>query len=493
MGAGKCQRGVAAAIGAGLGRRMRIGGRGGGVLLLVGWMLLPLPAIGDGATPSARTTRDGVVLGSRLFLTECAGCHGLKGDGKGLADAAMEPHPRDLTSGKYKLRTTSMRAPVSNAELLAILTNGIPGTAMPSFRFLGEEERRHLVEYVASLASLPAEDPAAAIDVPAEPAPTTERLARGKQLFTDLGCVACHGPAGRGDGAAAPYLKDEWGSKTPPRNLIAEPFKGGDGARDIYLRLAVGMPGTPMPSYAEAASPDEIWSLALYVKSLRQPAPARPTDEIALGERLVAEKHCLACHSLPAPGGEAADAAKRVGGTVGPPLDLELRLLRPEWIEAFLQHPRDHGKIYPAYPYRMPDLQLSAADADAIVAYLAKRVGVSVPLAPAAPPQIDAAQAARGRELFASSCASCHHFDAGGATAPLEQQGPDLAHAAERYDYELFQRYVDDPRSYDAHAIMGKTTLSPSEVQAIAQYLWSPREGAGNYGSAAVIGEGATR
>lgn len=427
-------------------------------------------------TPAARTTREGAMLGSRIFLTDCAGCHGLKGDGKGLADAAMEPKPRDLTSGKYKLRSTWSRAPISNAELLTTITNGIPGTAMPSLRYLSDDDRRHLVEYLAALASLPGTDVADTVEIPTEPAVTPERLAQGKQLFADLGCVACHGPAGRGDGAAGPYLKDEWGSRTPPRNLISEPFKGGDSGRDIYLRLAVGMPGTPMPSYADAANPDELWSLVAYVQSLRQAGKPgeHPADAAAWGAQLVAEKHCLACHSLPASAKPAdGGAATRQGGAVGPPLDLEMRLLDLAWAKEFLLHPREPGKIHPAYPYRMPDLALSGTEADAILTYLTSLVGRAYPGKPAPPPKIDAAEVARGRELFATSCASCHHLDGAAASAPMEQQGPDLAFAAKRYDYDFMVRYITDPRQYDAHAVMAASPWPPRDVQAVAQYVWS--------------------
>ena len=46
------------------------------------------------------------VDGKALFARHCANCHGEQGDGKGPAAVFLYPKPRDLTSGKFKVRTT---------------------------------------------------------------------------------------------------------------------------------------------------------------------------------------------------------------------------------------------------------------------------------------------------------------------------------------------------------------------------------------------------
>ena len=46
----------------------------------------------------------------------CVGCHGVNGDGKGPAAAYLDPRPRKLASGRYKIRTTRSGAlPVSSS------------------------------------------------------------------------------------------------------------------------------------------------------------------------------------------------------------------------------------------------------------------------------------------------------------------------------------------------------------------------------------------
>jgi len=94
-------------------------------------------------------------------------------------------------------------------------------------------------------------------------------VARGKKLYADAECLACHGETGRGDGPSAPTLKD---SRELP---IAVPdlrnsrrFKNGDRPADIYRTLVTGLAGTPMPSYYDALEPDQTWDLVYYVLSL---------------------------------------------------------------------------------------------------------------------------------------------------------------------------------------------------------------------------------
>jgi cytochrome c oxidase cbb3-type subunit 2 len=45
-------------------------------------------------------------------------------------------------------------------------------------------------------------------------------------------------------------------------------FKRGETSKDIYLSFLTGLDGSPMPSYADKATPDELWALTHYVQSL---------------------------------------------------------------------------------------------------------------------------------------------------------------------------------------------------------------------------------
>lgn len=98
------------------------------------------------AVPAARladpAARD---RGRALFARHCALCHGLRGDGRGERRTGLSPPPRDLTDPTWQART-------STARIFLTVRQGVPGTAMPSWAALSEEDSWDLVAYVRSLA-----------------------------------------------------------------------------------------------------------------------------------------------------------------------------------------------------------------------------------------------------------------------------------------------------------------------------------------------------
>jgi mono/diheme cytochrome c family protein len=87
-----------------------------------------------------------------LYREHCASCHGISGDGYGPSAQLLNPYPRDFRLGKFKFKRTSLNSPPTDEDLTRILRNGIPGTAMPSFRTLPTNEIEALVDYVKYLA-----------------------------------------------------------------------------------------------------------------------------------------------------------------------------------------------------------------------------------------------------------------------------------------------------------------------------------------------------
>src|SRR5512136_1169434 len=74
--------------------------------------------------------------GKPLYLRECSGCHGERGDGAGPAAEFLDPRPRDFTKRAFKFRTTPSGQPPTTRDIKRTIDRGIPGTAMPSFAFL---------------------------------------------------------------------------------------------------------------------------------------------------------------------------------------------------------------------------------------------------------------------------------------------------------------------------------------------------------------------
>ena len=254
--------------------------------------------------------------GKALFEKHCVECHGTAGRGDGPSAAFLVPRPRDFSTGKYKIRTTETGSVPTDDDLIGSVKRGLYGTSMPGWdRILSDEDIADIVQYIKTLspqfASQPPKPVAIGAGVPSSP----DSIGRGRQVYEKLQCGKCHGTDGRGAGAVATAFEDE--ARQPLRSAdLTEPwtFHGGATARDIFLRFRTGMMGTPMPSFAEAASDTEMWDLANYVVSLgRKPVWTMTADEIAAlyatldaevkqnpvkrGEYLVDTLGCAGCHS----------------------------------------------------------------------------------------------------------------------------------------------------------------------------------------------------
>ncbi len=217
--------------------------------------------------------------GKVIYEKKCALCHGTDGKGDGPGAVNLDPKPRDFTKAKYKIRTSASGQAPTDADLLHVISEGMPGTSMPAWKVLSEKERRDLVAYLKTFAAEAFREAPKAAELPKEVASSKESLARGKEMFEAIECNKCHGNAGRGDGPSAPELKDDWGHPVRPANLTkAWNFRGGESAREVATRLGTGLMGTPMPSFIDSVErPEDIWHLANYVKSLGPDKPAYAT------------------------------------------------------------------------------------------------------------------------------------------------------------------------------------------------------------------------
>jgi mono/diheme cytochrome c family protein len=214
-----------------------------------------------------------LALGRRLYDKQCAACHGTSGRGDGEAAYLLYPKPRDLVAGAHRLVSTWERVP-TDEDLYRTISRGMPGSAMPAWSHLSEEERWGLVHYVKTFASRPlAVAPATGasagqagtgvIRVPARPAFTPDARRLALERFGDA-CASCHGTTGKGDGTEE--QKDEAGYPTRPRDLTVGVFKGDPDPVQLYRRIVAGMPGSPMPM-SDWAHGAEAWHLVDLIRS----------------------------------------------------------------------------------------------------------------------------------------------------------------------------------------------------------------------------------
>jgi len=254
--------------------------------------------------------------GKAVYDARCIECHGATGKGDGPSSSYLTPRPRDFTSGKYKIRTTETGSIPTDDDLIQSVRQGLYGTAMPAWdRILSDTEIHDVVDYIKSLSPVFASQPPKVVALGPGAPSVPESVNRGRQVYDKLQCGKCHGSDCRGTGAVAATFEDDWKQPLKAANLT-EPwtFRGGATSRDIYLRFRTGMAGTPMPSFADAASDGDMWDLANYVVSLaRKPVWSMSADEVKAfysaqdadakanpvkrGAYLVETLGCVQCHS----------------------------------------------------------------------------------------------------------------------------------------------------------------------------------------------------
>ncbi|MBI3330919.1 MAG: c-type cytochrome, partial [Candidatus Omnitrophica bacterium] len=220
--------------------------------------------------PDAAASRH-LVAGQAAYRQSCARCHGVEGKGDGPDAVRLYPKPRDLTSGVFKFRSTASGTAPTDEDLFQTITNGLPSAGMPDWKHLDESIRWQLVAYVKSLSSVFHDSPPEPLSLGTDPGRARVDVAQGKAVYEKLGCAACHGPQGRADGPSASSFTDNWGLPVRPANLTQGwNYRGGSDPKAMVQRILTGLDGSPMPSYAEAASTEDVWQLAYYVQSLQR-------------------------------------------------------------------------------------------------------------------------------------------------------------------------------------------------------------------------------
>lgn len=183
------------------------------------------------ATPIPELARDPAAMatGRRLFVTNCAVCHGADGHG---------------SRGFPNLADDNWQWGGSPEQIEQTITGGRQAAMIPWGAALGEDGVKAVAAYVRTLGGREA-DPVLA--------------ATGKERFQTL-CVACHGPDGKGNPMlGAPDLTDDY-------------WLYGGSTRVIETTIRDGRMGV-MPAHKDLLGAERIHVLAAYVYGLSHEQP----------------------------------------------------------------------------------------------------------------------------------------------------------------------------------------------------------------------------
>jgi len=221
--------------------------------------------------------------GEQIFLSNCANCHGP--DGNSIPGV-------DLASGKFRHATTDQ-------DLMNIIQNGIPGTPMPP----GNYPAAQVQTIVAYIHSMKESSASARTALQGDPA-------RGREIFEGKGqCLNCHQAGDKGTSFLGPDLSNIGGARRsadlersvvdpsaeirPANRTVRMVSKDGTTTmgrllnQDTYsfqilapngklmsfskadLREFEIMKTSPMPSYKDKLSAQELADLVGYLGTLR--------------------------------------------------------------------------------------------------------------------------------------------------------------------------------------------------------------------------------
>src|ERR1700722_5136741 len=129
------------------------------------------------------------------------------------------------------------------------------------------------------------------------PRTSPEDIAAGAKTFRSH-CAPCHGI--RGEGGRGP-------------NLALGIFYDGSTDSALLKNVSDGIPGTEMPGVF--CSPDRVWQIVAYIRSLNSVAGGQPRGDPAQGELLFRANHCDQCHRVGGEGGRLGPDLTNIGAT----------------------------------------------------------------------------------------------------------------------------------------------------------------------------------
>ncbi len=158
-------------------------------------------------------------LGHEIFDSNCAGCHGEKGDGSAI-------------KGAFNFTNDELMITKNSSLFFNVVTNGVSGTGMPSFGKLSASQRWDVVAYLWIFWM------------------DNASVEHGRNIYQE-NCTSCHGANGDSSGRAFDFTNVSMMVSKEPELL--------------FKNVSDGVKGTSMPPWKDSLSESERWDTVKYI------------------------------------------------------------------------------------------------------------------------------------------------------------------------------------------------------------------------------------
>ena len=234
-------------------------------------------------------------MGKSIYTESCMPCHGVKGDGAGVAAKGMRVPPRNFKLGIIKFGDVASGDLPHDASIEKSLRHGLNGTAMLPWDLKGQQMGA-VIQYIKTFApeTWIGKDKTLGTQVVAtkDPFGLAHRAAaieKGKGVYHIVAqCQSCHQAYVTKSELNRLSMKiskesitdfdddmyqskpqdSEHGVMTLPPDFTWDSVRSASSVEELYLRIAVGVGGTGMPAWNDTITDEEIWAVSYYVRSL---------------------------------------------------------------------------------------------------------------------------------------------------------------------------------------------------------------------------------
>jgi len=417
------------------------------------------PAPGDTIALSTKASSDAAAGASLYGESFCASCHAVQNAAGNMVGGDIGP---ELTRIGNKVRPQWLQAWLRNPRAYD------SGTSMPHYRFNDEQ----VATLSGFLLAKTDSDLLASVHLDAA---TPERIARGKRLVSDYGCVSCHEIAGiKKPENFAPELS-RVGSKPVTQIVFLSdmPHTLPDYIAGKIRQPRAFSSGLKMPQYS--FTPAEIDSLTTALLALNERSTTLPRslnvsttpesnyEPAGKAGKLMTDLACFSCHRINGRGGDMA-----------PDLSWEGSSVQRDWLVKFLKNP---GTLRPALIRRMPRFNLTDSEVNELTDYLMTVYqnpaidSDSMPLSGYSQGEVEL-----GKQLFYGkySCQACHIVDTKNDKGYI---GPTLTQAGSRLAAAWTYQWLKNPQALRPGTIEPNRAMGDEDARAITAFLMSQKSG----------------